>query len=351
MRDGPAGSRANLATNPVRPRFRVGLLGAGRIGAFHGTTLRDHPDVTELLVSDIDPVRAVALADKLGARAAGDGNILDTGLDAVVIATATASHAELISAAAGRGLPAFCEKPVALDVAGTRAALRTVRQAGSVLQVGFQRRFDAGYRAARAALRGGRLGALHAVRMVGADPMPPHESYVPTSGGIFRDLHIHDFDALRWVTGREVAEVTAVGANRGAEFFARAGDVDTAAVLLRLDDDTLVTLTGSRYNGAGYDIRMELAGTSATLAVGMDEHTPLRSAEPGVTWPGGQPWAGFLDRFAPAYVAELHTFLDVARGRAANPCTGEEALEALYVAEAAERSRAQGRAVAVREVR
>jgi myo-inositol 2-dehydrogenase / D-chiro-inositol 1-dehydrogenase len=236
-------------------------------------------------------------------------------------------------------------------VAGTRAALAEVTAAGTVLQVGFQRRFDPGYAAARAAVAAGELGRLYTVRMVGSDREPPPESYLPTSGGIFRDLHIHDFDAVRWVTGREVVEVHAVGANRESPAFGRYGDVDTTAVLLRLDDGTLVTLTGSRYNAAGYDIRMELAGSGGALAVGLDDRTPLRSMQPGVTWPADRAYTGFLDRFAAAYVAELHAFLDTARGRRANPCGGQEALAALYVAEAAQLSAAEHRTVALAEVR
>jgi myo-inositol 2-dehydrogenase / D-chiro-inositol 1-dehydrogenase len=332
--------------------MRVGLLGAGRIGAFHGATLRDHPEVGEVVVGDADASRAAALAEAIGATAvASDREVLDAGVDAVVVAASTSAHEALVSAAAERGLPKFCEKPVALDVPGTLAVLDLVERHGVPLQVGFQRRFDAGYRAARDAVRGGALGQVHAVRMVGADPAPPHLAYLPTSGGIFRDLHIHDFDVLRWVTGREVVSVYATGANRGAAEFRDAGDVDTAACVLRLDDDTLVTLTGSRYNGAGYDIRMELAGVEGTVAVGLDDRAPLRSSEPDTAFPAGEPWQGFLERFAPAYVAEMHAFVQVALGQAATPCGGADALEALYVAVAAERSLAEGRTVRVAEVR
>jgi myo-inositol 2-dehydrogenase/D-chiro-inositol 1-dehydrogenase len=336
--------------------MRIGLLGAGRIGAFHAATLLDAPDVTGLVIGDVDAPRAVALAEKLGDRPAcpvtgGDvAAVFAAAPDAVVVAAVTSAHAELVIRAARAGLPAFCEKPVALDVPGTRAALDEVAAAGTVLQVGFQRRFDPGYAAARAAVAAGELGRIYTVRMVGADREPPPETYLPTSGGIFRDLHIHDFDIVRWVTGREVAEVHAVGANRESPAFGRYGDFDTTAVLLRLDDGTLVTLTGSRYNSAGYDIRMELAGSGGTLAIGLDDRTPLRTAQPGVAWPADSGYTGFLDRFADAYVAELRAFLDVARGRRANPCGGQEALAALYVAEAAQRSATAHRTVAVAEV-
>jgi myo-inositol 2-dehydrogenase / D-chiro-inositol 1-dehydrogenase len=336
---------------------RVGLLGAGRIGAFHATTLLDHPDVAELVIGDVDAARATALADKLADRLAatasgGDvDSVFAAGVDAVVIAAATAAHAGLVVRAARAGLPAFCEKPIALDIAGTRAALEQVRASGTVLQVGFQRRFDAGYLAAREAVAAGAVGRLYTVRMTAFDREPPHESYIPTSGGVFRDLHIHDFDALRWVTGSEVVEVHAVGANLSPGAFDRYGDRDTTALLLMLDSGALVTLAGGRHNPAGYDIRMEVSGAGGTLAVGLDERTPLRSVQPGLSWPAEAPYAGFLDRFADAYVAEIRTFLDVARGRVPNPCTGAEALEALYVAEAAQRSADERRTVAVAEIR
>jgi myo-inositol 2-dehydrogenase/D-chiro-inositol 1-dehydrogenase len=331
--------------------MRIGLLGAGRIGAFHAATLLDAPDVTDLVIGDVDPTRAVALAEKLGATGGEVDAVFAGNPDAVLIAAATSAHAELVIRAARAGIPAFCEKPIALDVAGTKAALSEVDSAGTVLQVGFQRRFDPAYVAAHDALLAGEIGTLYSIRMVGSDREPPPEAYIPTSGGIFRDLHIHDFDITRWMTGREVTSVYAVGANRGSPAFGRYGDVDTTAMVLTLDDGTLATLTGGRYNPAGYDFRMELAGSGGTVAIGLDDRTPVRSADPAVPWPAEAPYTGFLDRFRAAYVAEVRAFLDVARGRRANPCDGGAALEALYVAEAAQLSAATGRPVAVAEVK
>jgi myo-inositol 2-dehydrogenase / D-chiro-inositol 1-dehydrogenase len=332
--------------------MRIGLLGAGRIGAFHAATLLESPDVTELVIGDVDTARAGALADKLGESARGgdvDG-VFAAAPDAVVITTATASHAELVVRSAAAGLPVFCEKPIALDVAGTRLALDRVAAAGTLLQVGFQRRFDPAYGTARAAVAAGELGELFTVRMTGLDRDPPPETYLPTSGGIFRDLHIHDFDILRWVTGGEVVEAFAYGAGRTSPAYAANGDYDTAAAVLRMADGTLVTVVGGRSNPPGYDIRMELAGSAGMLAVGLDDRSPLRSPAPGLAWPAGAPYAGFLDRFAGAYTAELRAFLDVARGRVPNPCDGAEALAALYVAEAAQRSADEHRPVTLAEV-
>nr|SBP00877.1 Myo-inositol 2-dehydrogenase [Nonomuraea gerenzanensis] len=309
----------------------MGLLGLGRIGAFHAATLAAHPLVDELIVSD--PVRTSPYG--------GPGDAFEA--DAVVVATPTSTHAELIMKACRLGVPVFCEKPVAGTVADTVKVLEA--RAGNRVAVGFQRRFDPGYVAAARALRAGELGELHRVHLVTADPAPPPASYVPLSGGIFRDCHIHDFDILRWVTGREVVSVYATGANRGAAFFAEAGDVDNSAALLTLDDGTLATLQGSRYNGGGYDVRMELAGTKRTQVVGLAARAPLHTTEglPGMA----EPWPDFVARFESAYRAELDAFL---RGDE-SLCSIEDALEALYVAEAADLSLREGRPVEVAEVR
>ncbi|MET8677635.1 Gfo/Idh/MocA family oxidoreductase [Streptomyces sp. NPDC004647] len=332
--------------------MRIGFLGAGRIGAFHAEALLGTAGVSELVVGDADSRRATELADRIGARAAESVDaVFAAGIDAVVIATATASHAELITRAARAGLPAYCEKPIALDLAGTVRALREVEAAGTTLQMGFQRRFDAGYRAARQALREGRLGRLHTIRAITSDAAPPPAAFLPLSGGLVRDCLVHDFDAVRWLTGREVTEVYATGANGGAAFFREAGDVDTAAALLTLDDGTLVTATATRYNGAGYDVRMELSGERDQFVVGLDARTPFTSAEPGGPAAPARPWTGFLERFAPAYRAELAAFVQAASGSAANPCSGEEALHALLVAEACELSRAEHRPVRLTEIK
>nr|WTB34549.1 Gfo/Idh/MocA family oxidoreductase [Streptomyces sp. NBC_00830] len=331
--------------------MRIGLIGTGRIGSFHAGVLARHPAVDTLVVTDTDGARAAAVAARTGAAAAGSvAEVLRAGVDAVVIASATSAHAELIGTAARAGLPAFCEKPIALDPAGTLSALREVERAGSVLQLGFMRRFDAGYAAARTAVRGGALGRLHTVRAVTSDPAPPPAAYLPHSGGLFRDCLVHDFDILRWVTGREVVEVYATGSDAGPAMFRAAGDVDTAAALLTLDDATLATATATRCNGAGYDVRMELAGELGQIAVGLDERTPLTSVEPQGPAAPAKPWPGFLERFAPAYEAELDAFVRVVRGEVANPCDGREALHALRIAEACELSRREHRPVAVAEI-
>ncbi|MFG3261576.1 MULTISPECIES: Gfo/Idh/MocA family protein [Streptomyces] len=331
--------------------MRIGVIGTGRIGTIHANTLSRHREVGSLILTDAEPARATELALRLGETAApGVEEIFRWGVDAVVITTATSAHAELIGRAARSGLPVFCEKPIALDLAGTLAAIAEVETAGTVLQMGFQRRFDAGYTGAREAVRSGRLGRLHTVRAVTSDQAPPPASWLPVSGGLFRDALIHDFDVLRWVTGREVADVYAAGSDAGPAMFRAAGDVDTAAAVLTLDDGTLATATATRLNGAGYDVRMELAGELDQIVVGLDDRTPIASTEPTGPPAADKPWTGFLERFGPAYEAELIAFVDVVRGGRPNPCDGREALHALRIAEACEVSRRERRAVSLAEI-
>jgi myo-inositol 2-dehydrogenase/D-chiro-inositol 1-dehydrogenase len=331
--------------------MRIGFLGVGRIGTTHAEVVSRHPDVDDLVLADAVPGRAKDAAERLGCRSVDTvDEMLGSGVDALVVASATDAHAELIIAGARAGLPVFCEKPIALNVDDSRKVVEEVAGAGVQVQMGFQRRFDHGYRTAREALRSGKIGDLHRVHVLTGDEKPPHAAYIPTSGGLYRDCHIHDFDILRWVTGREVTEVYASGANRGAEFFREGGDIDNAAAVLRLDDDTLVTLQGSRYNGAGHDVRMELAGTKDTYVVGLSERSPLTSAEDGVSFPEGERWPNYWVRFTPAYVAEMNAFVEVVKGTRPSPCTVEDGLAAFYVAEAADLSMREGRRVEVVEV-
>ncbi|MER7660929.1 Gfo/Idh/MocA family oxidoreductase [Streptomyces sp. NPDC096193] len=331
--------------------MRIGLIGTGRIGTFHAGVLARHREVGSLVVADADPTKAVAVAERTGATAAPSAHEIFTwGVDAIVIASATASHAELIGRAARAGLPAFCEKPIAVDLPGTLGALREVETAGTELQLGFMRRFDAGYTVARDLVRSGSLGRLHTVRAITSDPAPPPADYLPLSGGLYRDCLVHDFDILRWVTGREVVEVYATGSDAGPPMFREAGDVDTAAAVLTLDDGTLATATATRCNGAGYDVRMELAGELDQVAVGLDDRTPISSTEPQGAPAADKPWPGFLERFAPAYEAELDAFVRMIQGEGTNPCDGREALTALRIAEACELSRREHRPVRLEEI-
>jgi myo-inositol 2-dehydrogenase/D-chiro-inositol 1-dehydrogenase len=331
--------------------LQVGLIGAGRIGAFHARTLTELAGVASVAIADADPGRAERVADQLGIRAVETVEaLIESGLDALVIATATPSHAPLLRLAARAGLPAFCEKPVALDLATLDGVLSDVSRTGILVQVGFQRRFDAGYRAAYDAVSTGALGRILAMRAATHDPSPPSEDYIAASGGIFRDLHIHDFDAVRFVSGEEIVEVYADGAALETAWIEQYGDVDVSAAVLRLTGGGLVIISGTRHDPLGYDVRLEVFGTADSVAVGQDDRTPIRSVEPGVDRPAGPGYRNFLDRFEPAYRSELAAFVAAVRAAGPSACPLEEARAALSVALAADRSRAERRPVSVEEV-
>ena len=329
--------------------MRVAVLGAGRIGAMHAEILSALVEPGSLIVADPDPGRAASVATSVRAHAAGIDEAIASA-DALVITASSSAHPELIRAGIDRGLPVFCEKPLATDLDETRRVAGEIEASGIPFQLGFQRRFDAAYVEARRLVEGGSLGTLYVVRLAGHDPEPPHEAYIPTSGGIFNDFSIHDFDVTRWLTGQEVEEVYADGAVLGFPMFAKYDDVDTAVATLRLSGGTLCILSATRHDPLGYDIRTELFGSGDSVSVGLGPRTPMRSVEPGVPPPAGPAWSAFMDRFREAYDNELRAFLRVARGEEESACTARDGLEAARVAVAATRSLREHRPVRVAEV-
>jgi myo-inositol 2-dehydrogenase / D-chiro-inositol 1-dehydrogenase len=298
----------------------------------------------------VDLARARAVADAVGAEASEVGPAIQRA-DALVIAASSTAHPELIRAGIARGIPVFCEKPLATDLAQTRALVEEIEASGIAFQLGFQRRFDDGYREARRLVEDGSLGTLYVVRLAGHDPAPPHEAYIPQSGGIFNDFSVHDFDVTRWLTGQEFEEVYADGGVLGFPVFAKYDDVDTAVATMRLSGGTRAILSVARHDPLGYDIRTELFGSGDSVSVGLGPHTPMRSVEPGVPPPDGPAWEMFIDRFRAAYENELRAFLRVARGDEESACTARDGLEAVRVAVAATRSLREHRPVRISEVR
>ena len=327
----------------------VGVLGAGRIGATHVANLAGLPDV-EVAVFDPDAAAVERSVAGSGARLLPDREGVLAEADALVIATPTANHPDDLAAGAAAGLPMLCEKPISLDVSSTAAALQVVEDAGVELQVGFMRRFDAGFVEMRRLVESGDLGDVYLVRAASHDHVPPHESYLDRSGSVYRDMHIHDFDAVRWLTGRDVVEVYAAGSVLVDEMFRRHGDVDVTALVLVLEGGVLGSITGARANPLGYDHRTEVIGSSDAVCAGWTERTPLRSADPGGPPAPVDAYPAFPDRFGPAYRSEVEAFVALCRGAGENRAPGRTALEALRIAVAADRSLAQHRPVAVGEI-
>lgn len=329
--------------------MRIAQLGAGRIGIMHAEILAGIVDPSELVVADVDAARAASVAGSIGAEAASIGDAI-AGAEALVIAASSSAHPELIRAGLERRIPIFCEKPLATTLEETTRLVEEIEAAGTPFQLGFQRRFDAAYREARRMVVDGSLGTLYVIRLAGHDPAPPHEAYIPLSGGIFNDFSAHDFDVTRWLTGQEIEEVYADGGVLGFEVFAKYDDVDTAVATLRLSGGTRGILSTTRHDPLGYDIRTELFGSGDSVAIGLGPRTPMRSLEPGVPPPAGPAWSMFLDRFREAYEEELRAFVRVARGEEESACTARDGLEAARVAVAATRSLREHRPVRVAEV-
>ncbi|MFF7639515.1 Gfo/Idh/MocA family oxidoreductase [Streptomyces canus] len=332
--------------------MRIGILGLGRIGAFHAETLSGLDAVESLVLTDPFAEAAKSAADRFGGEVVDSPEaLLAAGVDGIVIAAATDAHPGLILAGVEAGIPVFCEKPVAKHMSEGVQVLKAVQGSDVPIQIGYNRRFDTGFVNARAAVQAGELGKLHTVRSTTLDPAPPPAAYIAASGGIFRDCSVHDFDIIRWVTGREVVEVYAVGGNRGADYIKDAGDADTTGAILTLDDGTIAVISNSRHNARGYDVRMEIHGFTDSIAVGLEDKLPLRSVEPGVTFPAGTPHDFFMDRFTAAYRAELTAFTEVVAGTRPSPCTVADALEAGWIAEACTLSLHEHRPVTIAEVR
>jgi myo-inositol 2-dehydrogenase/D-chiro-inositol 1-dehydrogenase len=333
----------------------LGLVGVGRIGVMHannisalnGTMAQDGVKV-RLKLTDVAEEHARAVAGSVGADFLGSvEELIASGVDGLVIATGTATHPELIRAGIDAGIPVFCEKPVGVNVPESLLVLDYIREKNGVVQIGHQRRFDAGYLEAKRAYEAGELGWIHSLRAVTCDMTPPPVQFLATSGGLFRDCSVHDFDILRWLTGKEIVEVYAKGSNNGDPAIGEVGDVDTALAVVTFDDGTVGTVSASRYNGAGHDVRLELQGSNGSVLVGMDEHMAMRSAEPGVAFPTGIPHLTFAERFDQAYRSEMAAFVELVRGQRKNPCTPEDAVAASKVADAAQESLETGAPVRV----
>lgn len=329
----------------------LGIIGLGRIGAFHTETLTNLPGVDELVVTDERPDVVAAVAAKHGAKPVYSvADLLDSGVDGVIVAAATPAHAELTLAAVERGLPTFCEKPIAATATESLRVAGIVARSGVPVQVGYQRRFDTAFAAAKRAVDAGTLGHLHTVRSTTMDPAPPSMEYLAGSGGIFRDCAVHDFDVLRWITGHRALEVFATGSAQGDPRFADIGDVDTAAAVVTFEGGTLGVVSVARYNARGYDCRLEVHGFEDSVVAGWDSGVPMRNMDPHNTFPEGPAHQFFMDRFADAFRAELAAFVEVTRGDAEPACTVADAVEVAWMAEAATESLRRQAPVRIDEV-
>jgi myo-inositol 2-dehydrogenase/D-chiro-inositol 1-dehydrogenase len=330
--------------------MRIAMFGAGRIAPLHARTLKGSSDVSAISITDVVPERAADVATDLGLEHVVSAAEAFDAADAVVIVAATVAHAELIREAIGRGLPTFCEKPLAPTLGQSVALAEEITAAAATVQVGFQRRFDPAYVEARRLITSGELGDVYTISMRSHDPEPASEEFIANSGGMFSDLSIHDLDVLRYLSGQEATEVYCVGNAEGFPQYAKYDDYATAVALITLADGTPVTLTWTRHDPLGHDVRAEVFGSRDSVAVGLGPRMPLRSVEAGVPPPEGPAWTIFLDRWDDAYHDELLAFVEVAAGRLENPCTPKDGVEALRLAEALTISARERRVVNMAEI-
>ena len=329
---------------------RFGLLGAGRIGKVHAKAVTGHPGAKLVAVADAMEPAAQAIADQYGCEVRKvDAILAAKDIDAVVICTPTDTHADLIEAFARAGKAIFCEKPIDLSIDRVKACLKVVRDTRAVLMVGFNRRFDPHFAAVKAEIDKGTIGAVEMVTITSRDPGAPGLDYIARSGGIFRDMTIHDFDMARFLLGEEIAEVSAMAAVLVDPAIGLAGDSDSVQVMLKTATGKMALISNSRRATYGYDQRIEVHGSLG--AVSAENQRPVSievASATGYTRPPLHDF--FMTRYTAAYAAEIAAFIAAVSGKAKASPTGEDGLSALALAEAALKSVAEGRTVQMREI-
>ncbi|WP_223585557.1 inositol 2-dehydrogenase [Microbacterium sp. OVT16B] len=319
--------------------LRFGLIGTGRIGQVHAASIAADPDAQLSWVADpfVDGARRVAATYGGTATDTPDEVFASGEVDAILIASPTPTHVDLIAQAVDAGIPVLCEKPIDLDIARVEALRPRVASAGVPVALGFNRRFDPAFASARARVAAGEIGALEQLTIISRDPSAPPADYVAVSGGIFRDMTIHDFDMARFFLP-EIVEVSASGSTTFDAGAAQHGDFDTAVTTLRAASGALVTIVNSRHSAVGYDQRIEAFGGTGMLQVANAPTSlvSLSTADAVEAKPPYEPF--FLERYAAAYAAELHEFILLARGEQSTSPTFEDGRAALILADAAQRS-------------
>jgi myo-inositol 2-dehydrogenase/D-chiro-inositol 1-dehydrogenase len=320
-------------------------FGAGRIGAIHAANIAAHPAARLSIIVDTDPAAAERLAGRYGARVGNRAEALaDPGVDAVVIASSTDTHADLVEAAARAGKAIFCEKPLDLDRRRAEACLAVARECGVALMVGFNRRFDPNFARLEREMRDGRIGKLETLTITSRDPAPPPLDFVRRSGGLFRDMMIHDLDMACWLSGEAPVEIFAMASVLVDPAIGDAGDVDTAVVTLRMQSGALCQISNSRRAVYGYDQRIEAFGSKGALrAENVVESTVAFAGDGGIVT--DKPLPFFLERYAEAYRRELDHFIGAVADGTAPLVGGDDGIRGSALADAAAESYRTGRAV------
>lgn len=326
--------------------MKIAVIGSGRMGAIRGEDLlADGADIT---IFNRRESSADELAKKLGCNAGKYADIYSQAFDGYVVATATNAHVEILNRLLPLGKLILCEKPISLTVEETDEVISTASKFGTEIQVGFQRRFDPPIAKAAAKIASGEVGTLYAIHMYAHDHQPSTLEFLEGSGSIYRDLHVHDFDLVRWITQSEISKVYATQAVREHQQYAKYNDADVSLISLTTASGVQVAITGTRHDPVGHDVRIEIFGSKDSLAVGLNRKTPIHDIEGEMNFDPVR-YKGFIERFREAFTKESQAFHRFTKGEIVNPCPPQSAREALNVAIACEESIKSGDAVSVRQ--
>lgn len=327
--------------------IRLALFGAGRIGNIHGRNVLLHPQAEMVALHDPYQPNAESLSKALGCEQKSVAQIFaDDSIDAVMVCSATDTHAELIEQAVDAGKHVFCEKPIDLSLVRVQQVVAKVEASNIVAMVAFNRRFDPSFSLLQQRLASGEVGDVELLSIISKDPAPPPVDYIKVSGGLFRDMTIHDFDMARFLLAEEVSQVSAHASCLVDPAIGQAGDVDTAVITLTTASGKLAQITNSRRASFGYDQRLEVHGSRGLLcAENIKEHMVTSATQQGVIT--AKPMHFFLERYELAYRAELHAFVNALNGESVILPTLRDGLQALLLAEAAMQSIEQGRSIAL----
>ena len=315
--------------------MKIAVIGAGRMGALRTEDLVKVG--AEVTVFNRTLAGAMTLADKFYSQHGDICDIQKSKFDGYVVATATDSHIGLLEELIPLGKPILCEKPISLTVEDTDLVIEDCKKFGTQIQVGFQRRFDPPISKAAKLVASGEVGSLYTMHMYAHDHLPSTLEFLEGSGSIYRDLHVHDFDLIRWITQSEISKVYATQAVREHEQYAKYDDADVSLISLTTASGVQVAITGTRHNPVGHDVRIEIFGSKDSLAVGLNRKTPIHDIDGQLNFADVR-YQGFIERFREAFAAETAAFYQFAEGKIANPCPPESARQALRVAIACEES-------------
>jgi myo-inositol 2-dehydrogenase/D-chiro-inositol 1-dehydrogenase len=334
-------------------RVTIGIIGAGRIGRVHAEALSFRlPEAVAAAIADVNPAAAQEVANRCRIPRVVDNPeeiLADRDIQAVLICSSTDTHADLITRAAQAGKHIFCEKPIDHDLARIDSALAAVEAAGVKLQIGFNRRFDPNFARVRSAVVRREIGVPHLLHIISRDPAPPPLAYVKVSGGMFLDMTIHDFDMARFLIGDEIQEVYASADVKIDPEIGKAGDVDTAVVLLRFRNGVIGTIDNSRKAVYGYDQRAEILGSDGSIATG-NCYKNEAVVSTGSSVRRDLPLNFFMERYAESYTNELRAFVDVVAKNKPTTVTGFDGRVAVQIALAARRSYDEHRPVRIEEI-